>query len=256
MSARHSFGKDLLNGNVTSLNGREVCLFIWNGWFNLAGFHAAAVRASSEGKTLWYLNNICSGQTPACFHLVERKMGGGTLFPYPRGFLTATVNTGPLKGHTVCHPWAPARSSPLININGHCTKWGHWLLTRGVWRIRGRAVPLNAARGSSAVGPWENRTWKKSGPYSWHMDLLSPEWLGLWCLMALIARRSLWLWKWNQQEQTYSLQTTSALCLKIVILLKWLITLKALQPFTAPSWVNTVCGPFLLVSDGLCNSVA
>lgn len=53
----------------------------------------------------------------------------GSAFPYPNGFLTDTVNTGPLKGHTVCHPWAPARSSPLININGYCTKWG--LLTRG-----------------------------------------------------------------------------------------------------------------------------
>lgn len=114
---------------------RLFFFLICNGWFHLTGLHAAAeagVRASSKSKNYMLHSNICSGQTPACFHLLKRKMGGGALFLCSTGFLTASVNTGPLKGHTVCHPWAPARSSPLININGHCTKWGHWLLTRGV----------------------------------------------------------------------------------------------------------------------------
>lgn len=94
-------------------------------------------------------------------------MGGGALFPYPTGFLTATVNTGPLKGHTVCHPWAPARSSPLININGHCTKWGHWLLTRGVeGGGEGRLFLLTLRE---APPPWghgktERGTWKSLAP--------------------------------------------------------------------------------------------
>lgn len=105
---------------------------------------------------------------PAFIWCRGRWAGGrGVLsFPYPTGFLTATVNTGPLKGHTVCHPWAPVRSSPLININDHCTKWSHWLLTRGVEDGNG---------GSSTAGAMgkQRPNLKKSGRCLWHMDLLS-----------------------------------------------------------------------------------
>ena len=53
-----------------------------------------------------------------------------------------------------------------LTVNKGCGGWSG-----------GTAVPFNAARGSSAVGPWENRegNLEKSGPCSWHMDLLIPR---------------------------------------------------------------------------------
>lgn len=75
------------------------------GWFWLTVFHAAAGSIVGFSSAPPPLSNNW----------------------YPTSILTATVNMG-LKDH----PLTPARISLLININGHCTKWGHWLLTRGV----------------------------------------------------------------------------------------------------------------------------
>lgn len=54
------------------------------------------------------INGILPTSAPAkhrpAFIWFRGRGGGGALSPYPTGFLTATVNIGPLKGHSVCHP--------------------------------------------------------------------------------------------------------------------------------------------------------
>lgn len=118
-----------------SWNGTER-FFIWHGWFQLTGLHTAAkAYASVSSKPNGIIPTSAPAKLqPAFIWFKERwadRVGGGACLPLSHQLPVRHTKHWPSERSHCLSPLGPYKELS-ININGHCTKWAHWLFTRVV----------------------------------------------------------------------------------------------------------------------------